>query len=98
MLGVFLPTKLAIDLVLLSLPESYSQFIKDYYMGDHDVTLIDLTHMLIVAEAEMLKGTSQANVFDGSISQISMDIDNGNNGSSDQKCLRAQVKKTVYIV
>ena len=38
-LGVVFPRKLAVDMVLTSLPESYSQFLKDYYMTDHDVTL-----------------------------------------------------------
>ena len=63
MLGVVIRRELAIDLVLVSLHESYSQFIKDYYMSDHYETLIDLTHMLIAAKAEMLKSTSEANVF-----------------------------------
>ncbi|KAL7618541.1 hypothetical protein Lser_V15G01506 [Lactuca serriola] len=78
MLGVVFPKDLAIELVLVSLPESYSRFIKDYYMSDHDITLIDLTHMLIVVEAEMLKSTIQAKVFEGSVSKIS--IDNSDNG------------------
>ncbi|KAL7610171.1 hypothetical protein Lser_V15G12340 [Lactuca serriola] len=50
-------------------------------MTDHDVTQIDLIHMLIVAEEEMLMSTSEEKVFEGSVSQISKDIDNGNNGS-----------------
>ena len=42
------------------------------------MTLINLTYSLIVAKAEMLKSTSQAKIFNGSISKISMDVDNGN--------------------
>ena len=38
MLGVVVSRKLVVDLVLQSLPKSYSEFIKDYYMMDHDVT------------------------------------------------------------
>ncbi|KAL7595910.1 hypothetical protein Lser_V15G28947 [Lactuca serriola] len=72
------PLELAIDLVLRSLPESYCQFIKDYYMRDDDMTLIDLTYMLIVVEVEMIKSTSQEKMFEGSVSKISMNIDNGN--------------------
>ncbi|KAL7595372.1 hypothetical protein Lser_V15G28487 [Lactuca serriola] len=87
MLGVVFPRELAIDLVLVSLLESYSQFIKDYYMKEHDVTLIDLTYMLISVEAKMLKSISQAKMFEGSISKISMDIDNGNIGSPEKASL-----------
>ncbi|KAL7586894.1 hypothetical protein Lser_V15G36899 [Lactuca serriola] len=87
MLSVIFPKELAIDLVLLSLLDSYSQFIKDFYERDHDVTLIDLTYMLIAAEAEMLKSTIQANMFEGSASQVSMDIENGNIGSPEKVSL-----------
>ena len=51
MLGVIFPREIAIDLVLVSLPESYSQLIKEYYMRDRDATLIELTYMLIDAKA-----------------------------------------------
>ena len=84
MFGVVFLRKLAIDLVLVSLHESYSQFIKDYYERDHDVTLIDLTYMLIVAEAKMLKSSSQANIFEGFVSQTSKDIYNDNIGSPEK--------------
>ncbi|KAL7605266.1 hypothetical protein Lser_V15G20189 [Lactuca serriola] len=86
-LGVIFPRELVIELVLLSLSKTYSQFIKDYYMMDHDVTLIDLTYMLIVAEVEMLKTTSQAKIFEGSVSKISMDIGNVNIGSPEKVSL-----------
>ena len=52
MLGVVFPRELGINLVVLSLPDSYSHFIKDCYIGDHDMTLIDLTRILIVTEVE----------------------------------------------
>ncbi|KAL7608013.1 hypothetical protein Lser_V15G11051 [Lactuca serriola] len=81
MLGVVFPRKLAIDLVLQSLPKSYSQFVKDYYMKYHDMTLIDLTYLLIVVEASMLWHSGQANFSRRSISQTSMDIENRNTGS-----------------
>ena len=42
-LGVVFPKEQAFDLVLHLLPESYSQFVKDYYMIENDVTLTDLT-------------------------------------------------------
>ena len=51
------------------------------------MTLIDLTQMLIVVEAEMLKSTCEAKVFEGSNSKISMDIDNGNIGSPEKVSL-----------
>ena len=54
MLGVVFPRKLAIDLVLQSLPKSYSEFIRDYHMTDRNVTLIDLTYLLITVESEMI--------------------------------------------
>ena len=44
------------------------------------MTLIDLTRMLIVAKAKMLKSTSKEKVLEGFDSKVSMDIDNGNNG------------------
>ena len=44
MLGVVFPRDLAIDLDLVSLPDSYSQFITNFYEREDDVTLIDLTY------------------------------------------------------
>ena len=43
--------------------------------------------MLIVVEAIMLKSTSQAKMFGGSVSKISMDIDNGNISSLEKVSL-----------
>ncbi|KAL7616184.1 hypothetical protein Lser_V15G04109 [Lactuca serriola] len=74
MLGIVFPRKLAIDWVLQSLLESYNDFIKDYYVIDHDMTLIDLTYLLIVAESAMIWRNGQANLIGGSTSQADMDI------------------------
>ncbi|KAL7587682.1 hypothetical protein Lser_V15G40599 [Lactuca serriola] len=79
-MGVVFPREKAIELVLLSLPKSYSQFIENFYMRNLDVTLIDLTRMLTVAEAKMLKSINEEKVLEGFDSKVSMDIDNGNNG------------------
>nr|KAJ0218478.1 hypothetical protein LSAT_V11C300136000 [Lactuca sativa] len=73
-LGVVFPRKLDVDLVLQSLPKSYIEFVKDYYMTDHDVALIDLTYFLIAGESAMIWRTSQANFIGRSISKTSMDI------------------------
>ena len=54
MLGVDVSRKLVVDLVLQSLPESYSEFIREYYVMNHDVTLINLTYLLIAAESTMI--------------------------------------------
>ncbi|KAL7583270.1 hypothetical protein Lser_V15G45908 [Lactuca serriola] len=78
MLGVIVSRKLVVDLVLQSLAKSYSELVKDYYMTDHDVTLIDLAYLLIVAESAMIWCTGQENLFERSIFQSSMDINNGN--------------------
>ncbi|KAL7588544.1 hypothetical protein Lser_V15G40008 [Lactuca serriola] len=101
MLGVVFLRELAIHLVLVSLPNSYSQFIEDLHEMDHDVTLIDLTYLQIIAEAEMLKSIGQANVFEGSVSQNSMH--NSNNGSSEKVSLHngkgsAKVKPFDHMV
>ncbi|KAL7598045.1 hypothetical protein Lser_V15G25299 [Lactuca serriola] len=74
MLGVVFPRNLAIDLVLQSLHESYSEFVKEYYVTDHDITLIDLTYLLIVAESAMIWRNGQANLIGRSTSQTNMDI------------------------
>ncbi|KAL7584966.1 hypothetical protein Lser_V15G46133 [Lactuca serriola] len=80
MLGVEISSKLAIDWVLQSLPKSYSEFVREYYMMDHDVTLFDLICLLIAAESEMIWGAGQANLSGKSNSQTSMDIENGDIG------------------
>ena len=53
--GVVFLKDQSIDLVLISLRKSYGQFIENFHMRNLDVTLTDLTEMLIVVEAEMLK-------------------------------------------
>ncbi|KAL7598539.1 hypothetical protein Lser_V15G27188 [Lactuca serriola] len=75
MLGVVFPRKLAIGWILQSLPESYSEFFKDYYVTDHDMTLIDLTYLLIVAESAMIWCNGQANLTVRSTSQADMGND-----------------------
>ncbi|KAL7598299.1 hypothetical protein Lser_V15G22947 [Lactuca serriola] len=74
MLGFVFPRKLAIELVLQSVPKSYSKFIKDYYVTDHDMTLINLTYMLIAAESAMIWRNGQANLIARSTSQADMEI------------------------
>nr|KAJ0204875.1 hypothetical protein LSAT_V11C500240960 [Lactuca sativa] len=54
MLGVVVPRKLAIEWVLQSLPESYSEFIKDYYVTNHDMTLNDLAYLLVKGRAKFV--------------------------------------------
>ncbi|KAL7595039.1 hypothetical protein Lser_V15G28631 [Lactuca serriola] len=78
MLGSVVCEELAVDWVLQSLPDSYSEFVREYYMMNHDVTLIDLTYMLIAAESAMIWRTGKAKLIDGSAFQTSMDIGNGN--------------------
>ncbi|KAL7603097.1 hypothetical protein Lser_V15G20779 [Lactuca serriola] len=78
MLGVVVCEKLAVDWVLQSLPGSYSKFVREYYMIDHDVTLIDLTYLLVAAESAMIWRTGEAKLIGGSAFQTSMDIGNGN--------------------
>ncbi|KAL7615286.1 hypothetical protein Lser_V15G05118 [Lactuca serriola] len=60
MLGVKFSGKLVIDWVLQSLPESYVEFIREYYAMNYDVTLINLTYMFIDAESSMIRRTGQA--------------------------------------
>ncbi|KAL7588759.1 hypothetical protein Lser_V15G39536 [Lactuca serriola] len=75
MLGVVFPRKLAIDWVLQSLPESYSEFVKDYYVTDHDMTLIDLTYLLIIVESTMIWHNDQENLTGRFTSQADMGND-----------------------
>ncbi|KAL7585584.1 hypothetical protein Lser_V15G45422 [Lactuca serriola] len=56
-------------------------------MANHDVTVIDLTYLLIAAESAMIWSTGQANFSRRSISQTSMDIDNGHIGSPEKLSL-----------
>ena len=78
MLGSVVCEELAVDWVLQSLPDSYSEFVREYYMMNHDVTLIDLTYMLIAAESAMIWRTGKAKLIGGSAFQTSMDIGNDN--------------------
>ncbi|KAL7582909.1 hypothetical protein Lser_V15G43217 [Lactuca serriola] len=73
MLGVKISSELAVDWVLQSLLESYSGFVREYYMMDHDVTLIDITYLLIAAKSAMIWRAGQANLSSESNSQTSMD-------------------------
>ena len=82
MFGVEISSELVVDWVLQSLPESYSEFVREYYMMDHDVTLIDLTYLLIAAESTMIWRAGQANLSGESNSQTSMDT--GNIGSPER--------------
>nr|KAJ0210207.1 hypothetical protein LSAT_V11C400157590 [Lactuca sativa] len=56
-LGVEVSRNLTIEWVLQSLSESYSEFIKDYCVTDHDMTLNDLTYLLVAAESAMIWST-----------------------------------------
>ncbi|KAL7593477.1 hypothetical protein Lser_V15G33743 [Lactuca serriola] len=84
MLGVEISGELTVDWVLQSLPESYSEFVREYYMMDHDVILIDLTYLLIAAESAMIWRAGQANLSGESNSQTSMDIENGDIGDPEK--------------
>ena len=86
--------KLAVDLVLQSLPKSYSEFIKDYYMIYRDVILIDVTYLQIFDESIIIWHTGKANVIGRSTSQTSMDIDNGNIGCPEKSSLPNGKEKT----
>ncbi|KAL7587075.1 hypothetical protein Lser_V15G40111 [Lactuca serriola] len=76
MLGSVVCEELAVDWVLQSLPDSYSEFVRECYMMNHDVTLIDLTYMLIAAESAMIWRTVKAKSIGGSAFQTSVDIGN----------------------
>ncbi|KAL7606519.1 hypothetical protein Lser_V15G18599 [Lactuca serriola] len=76
MLGVVVPRKLDIGLVLQSLPKSYNELVKDYYMTDDDITLIDLAYLLIATESAMIWRNDQANMIERSTSQATMNIGN----------------------
>ena len=78
MLGSVVCEELAVDWVLQSLRDSYSEFVREYYMMNRDVTLIDLTYMLIAAESEMFWHNGKAKLIGESSFKTSTDIDNGN--------------------
>ncbi|KAL7602835.1 hypothetical protein Lser_V15G19483 [Lactuca serriola] len=98
MLGVDVSRKLAVELVLKSLPESYSKFIKDYYMTDHDMTLINLAYLLVAAESTMIWHTSKANLIGRSTPKTSIDIDNGNIGSPEKISLSKGKGKAKFVI
>ncbi|KAL7587698.1 hypothetical protein Lser_V15G37717 [Lactuca serriola] len=78
MLGSVVCEEMAVDWVLQSLPNSYSEFVREYYTMNRDVTLIDLTYMLIAAESTMVWRNRKAKLIGESAFKTSMDIDNGN--------------------
>ena len=78
MLGSVVCEEIAVDWVLQSLPNSYSEFVREYYMTNHNVTLIDLTYMLIAAKSAMVWRNRKAKLIGESAFKTSMDIDNGN--------------------
>ena len=51
------------------------------------MTLVDLSYLLVAAESKMMWHNAQANMGGRSISQTSMDIDNGNIGSPEKLSL-----------
>lgn len=57
-LGFFLRKELAIDVVLQSLPNSYSQFVMNYNIHDFEKSLPELLNMLRTAEQELSKNKS----------------------------------------
>nr|KAJ0184964.1 hypothetical protein LSAT_V11C900464860 [Lactuca sativa] len=73
---------------------SYSEFIKDYYVTDHYMTLVDLTYLLVVAESAMIWRTGKANSIRRSTPQTSMDIDDGNIGSPEKISLSKEKRNT----
>ncbi|KAK8684179.1 hypothetical protein V6N13_040210 [Hibiscus sabdariffa] len=59
-LGFALNDELAIDVVLQSLPDSFSQFILNFNMNEIEKTLPQLLGMLRTAEGNMKKGGSKS--------------------------------------
>ncbi|KAL7592871.1 hypothetical protein Lser_V15G33326 [Lactuca serriola] len=78
MLGSVVCEEMGVDWVLQSLPNSYSEFVREYYIMNRDVTLIDLTYMFIAAESAMVWRNKKAKLIGESAFKNSMDIDNGN--------------------
>ena len=78
MLGSVVCEEIAVDWVLQSLPNSYSEFVREYYMMNHNVALIDLTYMLIATESAMVWRNRKAKQISEAAFKTSMDIDNGN--------------------
>ncbi|KAL7607672.1 hypothetical protein Lser_V15G13591 [Lactuca serriola] len=78
MLGSVVCEELDVEWVLHAHPNSYSEFVREYYMMNRDVTLIDLTYMLIAAESVMVWRNGKAKLIGESAFQTCMDISNGN--------------------
>lgn len=74
MLGASFPNELVVGWVLQSLPESYNEFKRKYYMMDHDANLIDLTYMLIAVELEMIWQSNGAYLLGKSTNHASEDV------------------------
>ena len=53
-------------------------FFSHSLMTDHDMTLIDLTYLLVAAESTMIWRTGKVNLAERSTSETSMNIENGN--------------------
>ncbi|XP_052193825.1 uncharacterized protein LOC127802163 [Diospyros lotus] len=59
-LGDELNLHLQIDLILQSLPDSYGNFISNFYMNKIECTPVELMNMLIMAQSNMKSGTVMA--------------------------------------
>src|ERR1044072_3703464 len=59
-LGFPLGQEFAVDLILQSLPDSYSQFVMNYNMNEIEKTLPELLSMLRIAEQNISKGRDKA--------------------------------------
>lgn len=63
-LDVGMDADLTIDIVLQSLPHSFSQFVMNYYMNKMGVTLPELLNMLVTAEGAMIRTKGSALIVD----------------------------------
>ena len=52
-LGMNMDKELQVDLILQSLPDSYRQFIMNYYINKIDATLLELLNMLVIVEGTL---------------------------------------------
>src|SRR5262249_54052809 len=62
-LGFVMDHELSIDLVLQSLPESYSQFVLNFYMNKLDANLPELVNMLKTAEPSIHKDKKNKDIL-----------------------------------
>ncbi|GAV84331.1 UBN2_2 domain-containing protein, partial [Cephalotus follicularis] len=58
-LGFFMDHDLYVDLILASLPKSFSQFLVNFHMNEIEVTLSELIAMMRTAEADFDSGKSK---------------------------------------